>query len=425
MKLWTIAIKDTLVRFRDRNALIMMLVAPLLISLVMGLAFGGSGGGVRISEIPVVVVNEDQGEFGAEVVAVLAGLMADGAEDGRFLFTITEMQDKQTALREVEQGNARGVIYIPQNFSQRLTAPDGPPVVLEVYTDPTANVSPGIIRGVVNRIVAEFNTVALSNVVAVIQLTRLLAQADEPPSAAVLANMANLEQILAEESQALDGPQGENGRIVLATELQGEAETINLLNYFVPSMAIFFLMFTMFDGTRSILKEEQDGTLYRLMTTPTSRAAVLLGKIGGTFLTGLLQFLVLVAVSWLFFQVDWGNSPVGVLLLALATVAAATSLGAFVAAFARDVNQAGVLGTAVTLVFAILGGNFIDYRQFPGFLAIFSKMTINRWSLEGFVELTLGHASLYEVMPNVAVLIGLATLFFVLSLVLFERRFVR
>jgi len=420
MKILTIAIKDTLVRFRDRNALVLMLAAPLLISFVMGAAFGNvQGSSSPITDIPVVLVNADAGDLGQTVVDVFTAIKVD---ESASLFQVTELADKAEALSRLEQGDVRGVVYIPPHFSQRVMAASGPTVALELYTDPTANVSPGIIRGVVNSLAAQFNMGTVGNVTAVTQL----AQSASPAAAQLLANPAQLGQILSEESAVWAQQNAGNGRITLETAVQGEAgEPLNLLNYFVPSMAIFFLMFAVFAGTRSILEEERNGTLYRLMTTPTSRAEVLLGKIGGTFLTGLLQFVVLVLVSGLAFGVNWGQSPVGVALLALATVAAATSLGAFVASFARDVNQAGVLGTAVTLVFAILGGNFIDYRQFPGILEIFSKMTINRWSLEGFVELTIGQASLNAVMPNVAALFGMAVLFFGLSLLFFDRRFVK
>ena len=40
MKAWTIAWKDTLIRFRDVNALLFMIAAPLLITAIIGSAFG-------------------------------------------------------------------------------------------------------------------------------------------------------------------------------------------------------------------------------------------------------------------------------------------------------------------------------------------------------------------------------------------------
>lgn len=537
MKTITIAIKDTLTTFRDRNAILLMIAAPLLISAVMGLAFGGQGQGASpISEIPLIVVNTDAGELGEQFAEVLAEIEVDTADGVKPLFAVTEMDDKDAAIAQVELGETRGAVYIPADFSQRLKgsfdaedeAAARETVVVEVYTDPAASVSPGIIRGVVGRIASGFSTAVIGNIVAV---ELLLAQAtdipvfyvndDEGPVSAgadaafspenfeglfvltavddletaearlaageaeavihirpgfseavttggdvseqivvtgaegslsapivadiaasvatgfgsgtpaenapepvVLANLDNLEAILRAENETFGESQSAE-RIVVDTGLVGESEDINLLNYFVPSMSIFFLMFAVFDGTRSILEEERDGTLHRLMTTPTSRIAIILGKIGGAFLSGILQFVILVLVSGLVFGVDWGSAPVAMSLVVLGTVAAATSLGAFVASFARNNNQANVLGTAITLVFAILGGNFVDYRAIPDWLTPFSRLTINRWAMEGFVNLTLGGQGLADVMLHILVLFGMAVVLFGLAVVLFNRRFIR
>ena len=430
MKTWTIALKDTRIRFRDRNAILLMIAAPLLISFVMGAAFGGLGGDSSpIYEIPLVIVNADEGELGENFAAILTGIEVETAEGVKPLFLATNMDNLDSAKTQIEQGETRGVVYLPPEFSAVLQPdPDNgsqQPVVVQVFTDPTSTVSPPIIRGVVSRIASGFSTVVIGNAVAVNQLTTTLENASSPPSPEVLTNLENLGDILNEENASFAETQGPRDRITVSSSLVGAAEEVNLLNYFVPSMAIFFLMFAVFDGTQSILEEERDGTLHRMMTTPTGRAAIILGKIGGAFLTGILQFVVLVLISGLVFGVDWGSDPVGMALLVIGTVAAATSLGAFVASFARTVNQAAVLGSAITLVFAMLGGNFIDYRALPAWLVPVSKMTINRWAMEGMTNLTLGGMGLADIALNIAVLFGIAAGFFALSLVLFNRRFVK
>jgi ABC-2 type transport system permease protein len=429
MKTLAIALKDTLTRFRDRNAILLMIAAPLLISLVMGAAFGGQGAAASpISEIPLIIVNADKDGLGADFDDIYAEIEVDTSEGEKPLFTVTAMTDKDAALQQVELGETRGVVYIPAGFSARLQAaadPEGArsPVVVEVYTDPAANVSPAIIRGVTSRIANGFNAAIIGSEVAVAQLTDTLDNAAEPPSPEVLANLGNLDKILADLGAEFGGTAG--GRVTVSAGLVGKSEDFNLLNYFVPSMAIFFLLFAVFDSTQSILEEERDGTLHRMMTTPTGRAEILLGKIGGAFLTGILQFTVLVIVSGLVFRVDWGGDPLAMTLLVLGTVAAATSLGTFVASFARSVSQAAVLGSVITLVSAILGGNFIDFRALPEWLIPISKLTINRWAMGGFYNLMIAGLRLPDILPNVAFLFGLAAVFFTLALVLFNRRFIK
>ena len=59
-KLFLIGIKDLKLMFRDRAALIFMLLAPFLLTIGMGFVTGRfSGGSTGLSDIPVVIVNLD------------------------------------------------------------------------------------------------------------------------------------------------------------------------------------------------------------------------------------------------------------------------------------------------------------------------------------------------------------------------------
>ena len=423
MKSWTIALKDTLISFRDRNAVLLMIATPLLISLIMGAAFSNLGGDTSpISEIPLIIVNLDKGELGENFVEIIASIDVDTAEGRKSLFTATQMTSKSEAISKIELGKASGMIFIPSNFIEGLEAEEREAILIEVYTDPSASISPAIIRGVVQRIVNGFNTVMIGNVVAVDQLLNAL---DENTSPEVYANLENLEEIIIAENASFGESEGARERIIIEAETLGVSEEFDYMGYFVPSMSIFFLMFAAFEGTRSILDEERDGTLYRLMTTPTSIIEILLGKIGGTFLTGILQFTVLVLVSWALFKVHWSDSLLALVLLTIATVISVTSLGAFLASFSHNANQANILGTMVNLVFAIIGGNFLPTMAFPDWLTVISKFTINRWALDGFVSLASWHATLADTLPNIAVLLGMAVIYFSLAAVLFKRRFVK
>ncbi|MCK7526881.1 MAG: ABC transporter permease [Ignavibacteriales bacterium] len=52
-----------------------------------------------------------------------------------------------------------------------------------------------------------------------------------------------------------------------------------MLAYMAPGMALMFLMYTVSYGGRSILAERAQGTLPRLLVSPTSTAQMLGGKV--------------------------------------------------------------------------------------------------------------------------------------------------
>ena len=165
--------------------------------------------------------------------------------------------------------------------------------------------------------------------------------------------------------QAAQGSTAEIDRAV-----RGRADNsggFDWMAYMAPSMAVLFLMFTVSLGGRSVLAERQWGTLQRLLTSPTSPAQVLGGKISGIFLTGLAQMVILIVFSALVFGVRWG-APVALIVLIVATVFAATGWGALIAAYAKSPGQAMSIGSMMALVFAGLAGNFVPRQNYPEWL---------------------------------------------------------
>jgi ABC-2 type transport system permease protein len=418
MKAVQIAWKDTLTRFRDWKALAGMLAAPLLISALIGLAFGDlASGETPIENIPIALVNADEGQLGHLYEEALE---SEGLED---LLTLETMPDLEAAKQRIEAGELRAVIYIPPGFSASLVPTadasefEFEPVSVQIFTDPAAELSPFIVISIVEQITAGLNGALLAGQVSASQAVQ---------QAALLGPaLANLGAVLAEEL-TVENFDSEQPRLDLALIETGEAaEPFDVYAFFVPGMAVFFLMFSMFDGSRSILLEQTRGTLPRLMTTPTSTGEIILGKMGGTFLTGLLQFTILVLASTLLFGISWGSSPVGVATIVVLTVFAAAGLGALLTTFARNENQASIIASAVSLTFGALGGSFFPSSSLTGVVDVASRLTINRWAMDGFTKLTMGKAGFIEILPEAGILALIGLITFVLALRGFRRRFVK
>ena len=69
-KLFLIGLKDLKIAFRDKAALILMLLAPFLLTLGLGIVTGRFSGGSSngISHIPVILVNQDGRQLGNSLV---------------------------------------------------------------------------------------------------------------------------------------------------------------------------------------------------------------------------------------------------------------------------------------------------------------------------------------------------------------------
>jgi ABC-2 type transport system permease protein len=408
-----IAWKDLIVVFRDRGALALLLLAPFALTLAMSAAFGRDGN-PGLSDIPLLVVNYDSGEFGDLLIEIL------NSERLSELISPTVTSDEAAARTAVDQDKAAAVIIIPANLSQRIM-PGGPtagapatqPAAIELYLNPTRPISAGVIQAIVTEFLHQVNAGAAGGQVAVSQLVMngLISPEQAPEIGRAIGEAA--------------GRRSTEARLITISrqvdQSGGEANGFDWMGYMAPSMAILFLMFAVMDGGRSILVERDHGTLPRMLTAPVTAAQVLVGKLFGTYLIGLAQMAILIVGSALIFNVRWG-SPAGVLLTILSVVAAAAGWGALIAAFARSSGQANAVGTALALVFAIGAGNFIARPALPGWLQTISFISPNAWGLEAFAALTAG-GGVSDLLPYLAGMWLMAAVLFTAAAVAFRRQY--
>jgi len=67
----------------------------------------------------------------------------------------------------------------------------------------------------------------------------------------------------------------------------------------------------------------------------------------------------------------------------------------------------------------------VNAQNFPPWLDQLSKITINRWGIDGLTALTIYDGGLSDVLLPAAVLLGIGGLFFLLALWQFNRRIKR
>jgi ABC-2 type transport system permease protein len=409
-KLWTIGRKDLVVLFRDRAALILMLAAPLALTVGLGIVTGSfSGGGqTGLRDIPLIVVNLDQGLLGEGLVAILQD------DDLQSLLEPVFLEDPAEARRQVDEDAAAAAILIPQAFSAGIL-PDAsgnvsPPAAIEVVQNPGRPTSAAIIASIVNGYLLRLQAGEVGAQVVVSQLVgsgRMLRQEipiEAPAIGRRLATDASTTSLIRIESD------------VAAAEAPA---SFNPLAYIAPAMALLFLMYTVGMGARSLLLERDQGTLARLRASPTGESQVLGGKLFGTYLTGVAQLAILIAATTLLFRLEWG-SPLGVAVLILAASAGATGWGALLAAVTRTPAQVGSIGAALMLSFGILGGSFFSVELGPPLLQALARLTPNYWGLQGFTVLASG-APLADLAPPVAALWLMGLILFIVAVLVFRR----
>ena len=412
-KILNIGWKDLIVLFRDKGALVLMLGAPFVLTLGLGLITGSfsSNSGSGLAGIPIAVVNKDSGELGQGLADVL--FSADLAE----LLAPDTAVSPQAARQLVDNNDIAAAVIIPAGFTAGIvpnaSGQVGDAVSIEVYANPARPISANVVSSIVEDYINQVETGLVSVNVA---LTQLVMNGRITP--ADTESMMTLGQEMGQRLINQDAaPQPI--RIERDKAAAEAASNPNFLAYIAPGMAVAFLMYTVALGGRSILAERDKGTLSRLLISPTSATQILAGKVVGIFLTGVAQVSVLIAASALLFGLRWGNLP-GVVLLIVTVSAAATGWGLLLASLASRPGQVSSFGTALMLTFGILGGSFVQI-PFTGLLAQLSKITPNAWAIEGFMSLSQG-GSLADIAPSLIALVVMAALLFGTAVLIFQRR---
>jgi ABC-2 type transport system permease protein len=399
--------KDLRVIFRDRAALILMLLAPFAMTVGMGLVTGtlvSSGGG--LSQVSLVVVNLDQSTLGNALVEVLK------APELNQLLAVEENTDVASARALLDADSTAAVVIIPAGFTNSVIPENGQATgavaQVEVYKNPSRSISAGLVQSIVEVFLNNVETGRIGGQVVVAQL---IASGLVPPQQAAQTGM-QIGTRLANESSILQ-------TLTLNTSQASVSEEPSFLMLIAPGFALLFLMYTVSLGGKTLLTERQEGTLTRLMTTPILPSQVLVGKMTGTYMIGLAQMTTLIAASVLLLGLRWGNPPALIILL-ITAVAAATGWGMLLAALSRTPGQVSSIGMAMTLLFGLVGGSFFG-GNLTGVIGYIGMLTPNYWGQMGFNTLARG-GDLQDMLPVYAALLVMATILLVISIFIFRRK---
>ena len=452
-KIWIIARKDIISTFTDRNLLLIMLATPLALAAIIALAFSDLGGGSSpLTDIPVALVNLDVGDpdtrFDGGLIFV-SGLLPDSADadlslsqcalisesdetgdSAQFsledLTETTLLTNREEAIAGVDNGDYVAAIIIPENFSQlvsyRQEGFSENQAIVEVYGNSGNPISASVIRSVAESFT---NQIVMGQVTIGATIDTMVARAMSDPSFGAEFGAMNNEGTFVSDFNCAFDSRLNNVGITSQTVAGEEQDGVNFLVLFGSAQAAFFALFTASGGASSIMEERRNGTLQRLLVSPTSRMQILLGKLIGTFATVLLQLVFLFIGFTLLntllegeFALIWGENIPAVLALVIALALAASGVGMIAAAVAKTAEQANVIGSVIAMFMGVLGGAFFQLDAIPAIEPI-TRLSVVFWGSDGFGKLSEGNT---DIFVNLAFLTVIGVGLFMISLILFNRR---
>jgi ABC-2 type transport system permease protein len=368
-KILTIAAKDLKLRFRDRSVLIIAFLAPLVLALIFNVVFGSAFGTGSEFEPELGIVANDS----PRTSAILEDIATDVGG------TWQTFPDRGAAESALDDGEVAAVFVVPAGFDAEVDQGQGGS--LEVIGDVDSSTSTQIATAIAESYGLNLDQIGL-NVATAIASGGDLATVIPAATSGAVQPLADLTDITAGVRQ-----------------LDGTTST-------VAGMAVFFLLFTAQVGLLSLLEERRDGTLARMLSTPTRPSAVLAAKGLVSVVLGLASLAVLIVAGKFILGAEWGN-PAGVLVLVVAAVLAAVGISALTTGLAKTPESAGNMQGIVGTVLGLLGGVFFPIGDDGGVLASISALTPHHWFIRGLSDLA-GGQSASAALPSVWPLLTIA-----------------
>jgi ABC-2 type transport system permease protein len=423
MKTIDIASKDLKHIFKSVFSLVMMFGAPLLITGLLYFAFGGLTSGKGGFDLPVTkvqLVNLDQPDSQSSGFAA-GEMLVDFLQDGSLsdVLTVSLATDEASARTAVDEQRAGVAIIIPTDFTAAASSPDRKAVVT-IYQDPTLTIGPSIVKDLISHFMDGFSGSEIASQVALDRLTVSGRQADPSLRNKVVGQYAAWLQSEGHASEGETTP-----RLSILTPA-GESKTNNqggeLLGQTMAGMLVFFVFFMGANGAESIIREDEQGTLARLFSTPTKLSAILGGKFLGVVVSLCIQVVLLLFASSLLFGIQWGQLA-SIFLVSLGLIVASAGFGVLLMSFIKNSRQTGpVLGGIMTLT-GMLGGLFTT--GIPNLPASFDTVTLvtpQGWALQGW-KLTLSGVGPGQALGPVLAMLGMGLVFLAVGVALFRKRF--
>lgn len=189
----------------------------------------------------------------------------------------------------------------------------------------------------------------------------------------------------------------------------------------VPGNATLFGFFIALTVAMAFTTERRTGTWRRLLAAPVPRWKALVSTLVPYYVIGACQLAFLFLVGIAGFQVTVAGSVLALVVLSLATVACAVSLGLLFAALASSERQLGGIASVVLLIMGMVGGCMIPRPLMPEIMQSLGLAVPHAWALDGYYALlVVPGTDVFDILPSVGALGGFSAGFGGLGLAVFR-----
>ena len=371
--------KEYKVLVRDKAALAVMFLMPMILVFVVTIIQDSTFKSVNETSVPLLFVDNDKDSLSLKLENALKQtqffdvVRKDITEEeaktqiaeGHFLIGIIVPEGTSLMLRK--KAKDRILKLLPEQDSAKQISETGS-LQLKVFFDPITKQSFKIsISGAINKIVSGIEMQSMINA-----LGEELKDISPEGKSAAIDNKPLVETV---EAYA-----GKNESAIVPNSVQHN----------VPAWTMFAMFFICIPLAGNIIREREDGSAFRLLTMPGTYMNVLLGKILMYLAVNLLQFLLMLGIGIYVLplmglpKLETGNNYFTFLSIAFCSGLAATGYGLLIGTVSDSQDQASLFGAVSIVILAALGGVWVPTFVMPEIMRNLSSVSPLNWGLEAF-----------------------------------------
>jgi ABC-2 type transport system permease protein len=432
----TLAMKDLLLLLRDKFGLFWVVGFPLLMALMFGSIFGGSGGGAGSMKIAFV------GEGNDASVQAFHDRLAEAD-----VLKVYPVSSLDSARQMVMKGSLTAYVHYVDSSDGSIYSMfggDNKPAI-QVGIDPSRRAEKGYLHGLVNqayfmRLQSQMMDVAGSRQSLTKQLNQLdtadMSSSDRQIYGDLLTSLDGfLAQVQRADSIATEVKTTSDSSAVDAADISpfggSNIEFVDVARKTNRPRSAFEITFP--QGIQwaligcaaafsmSIVMERIKGTYLRLRLAPIRRWQILGGKGLACFISCMVTLTVLMLIGSLLLDVRLGDLK----LLAMAILASSfcfVGIMMFISVIGRTEQSVAGAGWAIFLVMAMAGGGMVPQVAMPSWLLAVGSFSPVKWSVLAIEGAVWRGFSAADMAQPVIILCTVGLVGFIVGTMILARR---
>jgi len=350
---------------QDYASILIWLSIPLLVG---GLITSLMGGGGAQPHGLLLVADQDD--------SLVSGLVAGAYSQGNLGELISvEQVDLDEGLERINDGDASGLLVIPEGFGNAFF--ESEPVTLELKTNPSQTILPGIITDV-TEILLDGGFYLQQLFGPEIEKISSATSDSDIMDDVLVASIAVAIQNKVEAAAPHLFPPAIDIEIV---EPPPAEPGVSLALLYVPGIILMALMFSANGLAGDFWAERKQGTLRRLVVTPGQLTGFVAGKaLAALMLITLIGGLTLI-IGFLYHGISFSRMPSALVWIGL------SGIGLFAwFSVLQMIGTSQQVATVVSSIFVfpllMAGGSFFPFAALPGWIAAIGRKTPNGFMVD-------------------------------------------